>query len=408
MRFAIAQSGGPTCAINASLVGVHLELFANGDDSAHIAPIEVLGVRNGIQGLLEERFVNLNEALQSEDDVDLLRKTPSTALGSCRFRLPAVGQDDSIYQKIQHILEKNNIDTFFYIGGNDSMDTVAKLSAWLSAHNSPVKVIGVPKTIDNDLVCMDHTPGFGSAAKYVAMTIQEIIRDSSVYNVPSVAICEIMGRDAGWLTASTCVLRANGEDAPHLIYLPESDFSISQFLADVREQLAQRNTVICAVSEGVTPPDADCFRSGTNDEFGHAYLSGIGKFLETQVRNELGVKVRSMELNVMQRCSSHLASACDLKEAENVGRYAAKLAMQGRTGRVVTMRRVSDAPYRVEYSDTAADAVANITRKFPSKWISDAGNQISDEAVNYFLPLIQGEVAPVMRNGLPTHFRFAI
>lgn len=407
MRFAIAQSGGPTSAINASLAGVHLELLAMENQFAETTPIEVLGVRNGIQGLIEERFVSLNQALQTPEDIEILKRTPSTALGSCRFRLPDAETDDSLYRKIQNILEKNHIHTFFYIGGNDSMDTVAKLSKWLSAQHSTVQVIGIPKTIDNDLVCMDHTPGFGSAAKYVAMTIQEIIRDSSVYNVPSVAICEIMGRDAGWLTASSCVLRANGEDAPHLIYLPESDFSVAKFLDDVREQLAKRHTVICAVSEGVTPPDADAFRSGANDEFGHAYLSGIGKLLETQVRTHIGVKVRSMELNVMQRCSSHLASASDLQEAEMVGRHAVSLALNGSTGRVVTMQRASNTPYRVEYSDADAISVANITRKFPTEWITENGNQISDAALDYFLPLIQGEVQPIMRNGMPTHFRFA-
>ncbi len=401
MKFAVAQSGGPTCAINASLAGVFSELSAM--DSTH----EIIGVRNGIQGLLEGRFVSLGEALPNDDAIELLRKTPSTALGSCRVRLPKYTEDDSIYRRVQNVLESMEIDTFFYIGGNDSMDTVAKLSEWLTLQNSPVKIIGVPKTIDNDLVCMDHTPGFGSAAKYVALTVQEIIRDSSVYHVPSVAICEIMGRDAGWLTASTCVLRANGEDAPHLIYLPESDFSIEKFLADVREQLKTRRRVICAVSEGVTPPDAGLFRSGANDEFGHAYLSGIGKLLETQVREQIGIKVRSMELNVMQRCSSHIASACDLQEAEAVGRHAAKLANKGLTGCVVTMQRVSDAPYRIEYSDAPAADVANVTRKFPKEWISENGNQVKDDALTYFLPLIQGEVPPTMRNGMPVHFKFA-
>ena len=402
MNFAVAQSGGPTCAINASLVGVYSALT-----EAQAAEHRIFGVRNGIQGLLEERFVDLNDALSDPDSLALLRKTPSTALGSCRYRLPDAAKDESVYRKVQQILEARKIDTFFYIGGNDSMDTVAKLGAWLNAVGSSIKVIGIPKTIDNDLVCMDHTPGFGSAAKYVAMTIQEIIRDSSVYHVPSVAICEIMGRDAGWLTASTCMLRANGEDAPHLIYLPESDFSISKFLADVREQLSIRRRVICAVSEGVTPPDADTFRSGANDEFGHAYLSGIGKLLETQVRREIGVKVRSMELNVMQRCSAHLASACDLQEAEEAGRFAVSLAMQGKNARVVTINRVSDTPYRVTYSDAAAADVANITRKFPQNWISSTGNQVTDDALPYFLPLIQGEVPPAMRNGMPVHFKFA-
>ena len=399
MNFAVAQSGGPTSAINASLAGVFSEALSSRKAN------RILGVRNGIQGLLEERFVNLTDCISTRQQLELLKKTPSTALGSCRFRLPSPEPDDSIYCKVQQVLESHKIDAFLYIGGNDSMDTVAKLSAWLEKKGSSVKVLGVPKTIDNDLICTDHTPGFGSAAKYVAMAVQEIIRDSCVYNVPSVAICEIMGRDAGWLTASTCVLRENHEDAPHLIYLPESDFSIAGFIEDVKKQLAKRKSVICAVSEGVTPTDAGCFRSGTTDEFGHAYLSGIGKLLEEETRKALGVKVRSIELNVMQRCSAHLASACDLQEAEQVGREAVKLALNGKSGRVVTMQRVSDTPYCVAYSDASAAEIANVTRTFPRKWISPDGNQVVDEAIRYFKPLIQGEVLPTMHDGMPVHFR---
>lgn len=407
MNFAIAQSGGPTCAINASLGGIYSGLSAMRTQCDGSREIHIFGVQNGIQGLLEERLVDLDKTLSNPENLALLRKTPSTALGSCRVRLPNAEDAPEMYQKIQTILEKWNIDTFFYIGGNDSMDTVAKLSQWMQDVNSPIKVIGVPKTIDNDLVCMDHTPGFGSAAKYVAMSMQEIIRDSCVYNVPSVAIVEVMGRDAGWLTASTCVLRANDETAPQLIYLPEAEFTIAKFLEDVKAQLAKTKMVVCAVSEGVTPTDAGLFRSGATDEFGHAYLSGIGKLLETQVRSAIGVKVRSIELNVMQRCSAHLASECDLTEAEQVGRYAVQLAMQNKNGRVATIQRESDTPYRVTYGDAAAIEVANVTRSFPKEWIATAGNQICDEAISYFLPLIQGEVLPTMRNGMPQHFKFA-
>ncbi len=407
MKFAVAQSGGPTCAINASLAGVFLaaaeesqRLTANGGEQ-----IQVLGILHGIQGLLAEQFVDLQEVLSDSRQISLLRATPATALGSCRFRLPRAEQDDSVYVKIREIMDKNAIDVLFYIGGNDSMDTVAKLSAWLKAQGSPIRVIGVPKTIDNDLIGTDHTPGFGSAVKYLAMTMSEIIRDCSVYQVQSVLICEIMGRDAGWLTASTCILRANGETAPHFIYLPESDFSVARFLEDVRTALKTHRSVICAVSEGVKPPDADLFRSGANDEFGHAYLSGIGKYLETQVRREIGVKVRSVELNVMQRCSSHIASLTDLNEAEQCGRYAVALAMQGLSGKMVTMQRVSDADYQITYSHIDAAQSANVIRTFPKTWITDAGNQISDDAIGYFLPLIQGDVQPTMQNGMPVHFR---
>ncbi|MDD5946443.1 MAG: 6-phosphofructokinase [Oscillospiraceae bacterium] len=408
MRFAVAQSGGPTCAINASLVGIYKAATEMSNKVHNHTPISVLGVHNGIQGLMDEQFVDLSLVLTSEETVDLLRKTPSTALGSCRFRLPVAEQDDSLYGKIFCVLQKHAIDVLFYIGGNDSMDTVAKLSAWIARQGSDIRIIGVPKTIDNDLVGTDHTPGFGSAAKYVAMTMQEVVRDSSVYRVPSVTICEIMGRDAGWLTASTCLLRANGEEAPHLIYLPEHDFSTVQFIHDVQRKMESHRSVICAVSEGIVMPQSESYRSGASDAFGHAYLSGIGKHLEQLVRQEIGCKVRSIELNVMQRCAAHLASATDLDEAEAAGRYAVELAMEGKSGCMVTLQRDAGSPqYRVTCSHIAAASAANVTRTFPATWINEEGNDVTDEAVDYFLPLIQGEVLPTMRNGMPVHFRLA-
>lgn len=408
MRFAVAQSGGPTCAINASLVGIYKAAVEMSNKVHNRLPISVIGVRNGIQGLMDEQFVDLSCELTSAEMVDLLRKTPSTALGSCRFRLPAVEQDESLYRKVQYVLQKNAIDAFFYIGGNDSMDTVAKLSKWLTEQGSNIRVIGVPKTIDNDLVGTDHTPGFGSAAKYVAMTMQEVVRDSSVYRLPSVTICEIMGRDAGWLTASTCLLRANGEVAPHLIYLPEHEFSTVQFVHDIQKAMENHRSVVVAVSEGITLPHSAAYRSGANDAFGHAYLSGVGKYLEQLVRDEIGCKVRSIELNVMQRCAAHLASATDLDESETVGRYAVELALQGQSGCMVTLQRDTGiASYRITCSHIAASSVANVTRTFPAAWINNEGNDVTEEAIDYFLPLIQGEVLPTMRNGMPEHFRFA-
>lgn len=407
MRFAVAQSGGPTCAINASLLGVYEAAAALRDNLPAGETVEIFGIRHGIQGLLDGLFVDLDKYLADADARELLRRTPATALGSCRYRLPHAQQDDSVYKKIRAILEENRIDALFYIGGNDSMDTVAKLSAWLGETGSPIRVIGVPKTIDNDLAGTDHTPGFGSAVKYLTTTMSEIVRDCAVYNVPSLLICEIMGRDAGWLAASSCLLHVNGEEAPHLIYLPEGDFSVARFLSDVRAALEKHQSVVCAVSEGVSPPDADLFRSGENDAYGHAYLSGIGKYLETQVRREIGCKVRSVELNVMQRCSSHLASETDLNEAAECGRHAVQLAYAGKTGRMVTMvRDESAADYRITYSDMPAADAANFIRTFPKAWITPAGNGVTEEAVGYFLPLIQGEVLPFMRNGMPQHFRF--
>ena len=407
MRIAVAQSGGPTAAINASLVGVYraaMELEAQLREKDPDAAVTVLGVRHGIIGMLEEKLIDLHDYLDKPGALDALTRTPSSALGSCRFRLPKAADDDTLYHKIYAVLKKFDIDVFLYIGGNDSMDTVTKLSAWLSEQGSKIRVIGVPKTIDNDLVGTDHTPGFGSAVKYLAATLLEILCDCSVYQVQSVTICEIMGRDAGWLTASSCILRENGETAPHLIYLPESDFTVAKFLNDVREAMKTHQSVVCAVSEGVRPPDANAFRSGANDEFGHAYLSGIGKYLENQVRKEIGCKVRSVELNIMQRCSAHLASGTDLLEAERCGSHAVKLAVQGETGKMVVMKRTGK--YDISYDCEPASAAANQIRSFPKEWISPEGNQITDEAIGYFLPLIAGEVYPVMQNGMPQHFHF--
>lgn len=403
MNIAIAQSGGPTCAINASLVGV----FKQGLLSKEIDAI--FGSLNGIEGIINDELVNLKGMIKTNEDMELLRQTPSTMLGSCRYKLPDYDDDPAVYEKILHTLTIHRIEIFVYIGGNDSMDTVVKLSAYLKNIQSDIKVIGVPKTIDNDLPVTDHTPGFGSAAKYVAATAQEIIRDSSVYSMPSVTIIEIMGRHSGWLTASSCVLRANGEEAPHLIYLPESQFSSEQFIEDVRKEMAKHKAVIVAVSEGVSlnadDEEISGFQSGAVDNFGHKYLSGVGKYLEKLVKDRIGCKVRSVELNVMQRCSSHICSKTDIDEAERIGRHALKAALDGETGKMMYFRRVSDMPYAVTISMTDAVNIANLEKMFPKEWISPERNQVTDAAISYFLPLIQGEVNIMMKNGIPVHFQ---
>ncbi len=403
MNIAIAQSGGPTCAINASLVGV----FKQGLLTEKIDAI--FGSINGIEGIINDDLLNLKSVIRTNEDMELLRQTPSTMLGSCRYKLPSIEDDKGVYEKILKCFEKHRIKIFIYIGGNDSMDTVVKLSDFLKQEGSDIRVIGVPKTIDNDLPVTDHTPGFGSAAKYVAATVQEIIRDSSVYSIQSVTIVEIMGRHSGWLAASSCMLRANGEEAPHLIYLPESEFSAKQFIEDVRKQMAKHKAVIVAVSEGVTLTDEaegmEDFQSGATDVFGHKYLSGVGKFLERMVAKEIGCKVRSIELNVMQRCSSHICSKTDIDEAERIGRHALRAALDGETGKMMFFRRVSDMPYAVTIEMTDAKNVANLEKKFPQKWIVPEQNQVTDSAVKYFLPLVQGEVNICMRNGMPMHFQ---
>ncbi len=401
MNILIAQSGGPTCAINASLVGVFGQALKTPEIDA------VFGSRCGIEGVIKDELLDLKRVIRTNEDMELLRQTPSTVLGSCRFKLPPLEDDGGvqIYEQIFNTLNKHRIEAFFYIGGNDSMDTVQKLSEYARDTGSGIRFIGVPKTIDNDLPVTDHTPGFGSAAKYVNATVQEIIRDSSVYSIDSVTIIEIMGRHAGWLTASTCVLRANDEIAPHLIYLPESKFSAEKFLEDVRAERAKHMALIVAVSEGVELDCGDDMRSGAVDNFGHKYLSGIGKALETLVRENIGCKVRSIELNVMQRCSSHICSKTDIDEAEAIGAEAVKAAMRGETGVTMVFRRLSDKPYVVTIETADTSLLANKEKFFPKEWINSSANNVSDEAIKYFLPLIQGEVNIAMRNGMPLHFK---
>lgn len=402
MNIVVAQSGGPTCAINASLAGV----FKRGCKSEKID--KIYGSINGINGIIRQNLVDLSDYIKSEEDIKLLINTPSTALGSCRYKLAECEKDETDYKKIVECLKKYDIGMFFYIGGNDSMDTVMKLSAYFSENNIDIKVIGIPKTIDNDLCGTDHSPGFGSAAKYVAATMQEIIRDSRVYSVKSVTIVEIMGRHAGWLTASSCCLRANGEIAPHLIYLPEVHFSTEKFLEDVKRIQSEHDAVIVAVSEGVRTEDgsfaAEEFQSQKSDAFGHQYLSGIGKCLENIVSKELNCKVRSIELNVMQRCSSHIASLTDLCESEEIGEAAVEAALNGKTGRMMCYNRDSNSPYKMHIGDISVFDTANKEQYFPIEWINSEHNNVTDEALEYFLPLVQGETETKMKNGMPVHF----
>lgn len=396
---AVAQSGGPTAAINASLAGVFSGAEANPDID------EIYGAENGIEGILNDKLYNLRNILMDEHDKELLMKTPSTILGSCRFKLKEYEEDEESYLKILDTFYKHNIKAFFYIGGNDSMDTVMKLNRYFTARGVDIKVVGVPKTIDNDVTETDHTPGFGSAAKYVATSLQEIIRDSRVYSIPSVTIVEIMGREAGWLAASSCVLRANGEPAPHMIYLPESEFSLEKYLEDVKQAQLRYKAVIVAVSEGVKC-DIEGYSSELTDAFGHKYLSGIGKYLEKFTQEHIGCKVRSIELNVMQRCSSHIASLTDITEAERIGRAAVTAALdEHKSGVMMAFHRLSNNPYRVEIVSADIAKIANQEKKFPREWINPEGNNVTIDALNYFLPLIQGEPVIEYRNGIPVHFR---
>jgi len=394
----VAQSGGPTAAINASLAGVIKGCL----DSDEIGT--VYGARNGVEGLMDRRMVDLSAIFENDPaKLEALRATPSMYLGSCRRKLKPLEKDSSEYDLILDIFKEYNIGYFFYIGGNDSMDTVGKMSRYVKENRLDVKVVGVPKTVDNDLTITDHTPGFGSAAKYVASSILEMAHDTYIYNTRSVLIVEIMGRDAGWLTASSVLARNDYSDAPHLIYLPEHPFTKEKFVEDLKKQFEQREKVIVAVSEGLRDADGVYLSAETSavDAFGHAMLSGTGKYLENLVADTFGCKVRSIELSVLQRCAAHMASGTDLEEGFQLGVKGVSLALEGKTGEMAIVRRVSDNPYRVEYDSTDVNLIANQEKKVPVEWINKEGNDVTEEMVQYLRPLIQGQPELPMKDGMP-------
>ena len=394
----VAQSGGPTVVINASLAGV-IEAALEAKEIGYI-----YGGKNGIAGILKEEFIDLTERFgDKKEDLELLKLTPSMFLGSCRHKLSGPDAAEEI-AKIFDIFEKYDIGYFFYIGGNDSMDTVDRLSAYAKDHGSDVKIMGVPKTIDNDLMETDHTPGFGSAAKYIATTIREIACDTFIYPVNTVNIVEIMGRNAGWLTAASALARSeDGCPAPHLIYLPEVPFEEETFIQDVKEKVKQYQRVVVAVSEGIKDAKGNYIsaRSDKMDVFGHVQLNGTGKYLESLVTEHVGCKVRSIELNIIQRCASHLASETDLEESVALGAKAVEAALEGQTGKMSVIRRLSDVPYTKEYDTVPVNQVANFEKKIPRSWISEEGNDVKEEMMAYLRPLIQGEVQTKYVNGLP-------
>lgn len=400
----VGQSGGPTAAINATLAGV----IRGVKENVHDGCIRTLyGMRNGVEGLLEERLIDLTAYFDNEEKISLLEHTPAAALGSCRKKLPKVGENDAFYEQMMSVFRKYDIRYFFYIGGNDSMDTVAKLSEYTKNHGYEMVILGVPKTIDNDLVGTDHTPGFGSAAKYIAVTTQEIIRDCAVYRIPAVTIIEIMGRDAGWLTAASAIGRVVNGIEPDLVYLPERTFDMQTFFADVRAALAKHPNVVIAVSEGIRFADGyyvgEGTQTGAKDAFGHAYLAGTGKALELAVKAEIGCKVRSIELNLPQRCASHLASETDLSESVRIGCAAVKAASEGVTREMMTAIRTSDEPYCMEVGHSDVSVIANKIRYVDDAFINDAGNHVTDACCRYLLPLIRGEAVCQYENGLPKH-----
>lgn len=395
----VAQSGGPTVAINASLAGVIDGVMRSGKYATCYGSI------NGILGILNENYLNLTEMIDDEEKLERLKVTPAMYLGSCRHKLPNYKDDDSPYVFIFNQFAKLNIKAFFYIGGNDSMDTVLKLSDYAAKINSDIRIIGIPKTIDNDLCVIDHTPGFGSAAKYIASTMLEVAHDTFIYAVKSVTIVEIMGRDAGWLTASSALARNEYNTAPHLIYLPEVAFDKEQFLNDIREKLKTLNNVIVAVSEGIRDENGDYITASkaVADQFGHQQLSGAGKALEFLVKENIGVKVRSVEVNVLQRCAAHMASATDLNESFTLGNKAVSLAEEGITASMVTLERVSNTPYEVRYDHAPIAGIANEAKSIPREWINETGNDITPALCEYLKPLIQGEVSISYKDGIPVY-----
>lgn len=397
----VGQSGGPTAAINATLAGV----IRGALSCESIGTI--FGMRNGMEGFLRRDLVDLSARFADEKELELLEGTPAAALGSCRKKLPPVKENEDFYKDVFAIFKEFDIRYFFYIGGNDSMDTVAKLSEYSRLCDYDIRVIGVPKTIDNDLVVTDHTPGFGSAAKYIATTMQEILRDCAVYTTKAVTIVEIMGRDAGWLTASSAIGRVVNGASPDLVYLPERAFSLEEFFEDVKAALEKKPNVVVAVSEGIRFADGkyvcEGVSSGAVDVFGHSMLSGTGKALENAVRAEIGCKVRSIELNLPQRCAAHLASDTDLSESVAVGKAAVSAAESGVSRCMMVISRVSDEPYRVEMTHADVSEIANKVKHVPTEFINARGNHVTDACCRYLLPLIKGERNGVYKDGLPVH-----
>ncbi|MCR5543812.1 MAG: 6-phosphofructokinase [Eubacterium sp.] len=396
----VAQSGGPTVAINASLVGV----LAGARKCSEYD--KVYGSVHGIEGVFEENFLDLTDVYtENSPEENMIFSTPSSYLGSCRYKLPHFNDDPETYKKLFNIFDKYDVGAFFYIGGNDSMDTIMKLAEYGKQIGSTIRFGGVPKTVDNDLMDTDHTPGFGSAAKFIATTMLEIAHDTSVYQADTVTIVEIMGRDAGWLTASAALARNSYSSLPQLIYLPEVAFDKDEFIGSIKEILKKTNNILVAISEGIHDADGNYLSASSKaeDKFGHAQLSGTGKVLESLVKAELGIKCRSIELSLPQRCAAHISSLTDLREAAELGEKAVEFAAQGNTGYMSSIIRKPGADYSCEIGMADLTKVANQEKKIPREWINEAGNDVTSELIDYLKPLIQGETNVKWENGLPVY-----
>ena len=398
----VGQSGGPTAVINSSVAGVYAAAKKLGVN-------KVYGMVHGIEGFLQDRICDLDEYLADEAGIELLKRTPSAFLGSCRFKMPKIEGHEDVYEKVFEIMEKHDIECLFYCGGNDSMDTVKMLSDYAAAHGKNQRFVGVPKTIDNDLPITDHCPGYGSAAKYIATSMKEIIRDNASFGAkkPTVCIVEIMGRNAGWLTAAAALSRGSDCEGPDAIYLPEKVFDMDAFMAKVKDLAATKSSVVIAVSEGVHIADGryvcELGKEVAVDAFGHKQMSGTAVMLADKIAAETGLKTRAIEFSTLQRAATHLASLTDINEAFQVGHDAVVAANEGKTGMMITLDRNGDEPYQYGTSAYDIHAIANVERKVPDEWITADGTDLTEDYEKYARPLIMGELMPLYVNGTPRH-----
>ena len=399
----VGQSGGPTSVINASIAGVYKKAKELGYD-------HVYGMVNGIEGFLQDNIIDLDEYLSDDNNYELLKRTPSAFLGSCRYKLPKFEDDPETYKKIFELLEKHEIDSLLYTGGNDSMDTVKMLSDYAKENGKSQTFFGVPKTIDNDLPITDHCPGYGSCAKYIATSLKEIIRDNESFNKSRLTVCivEIMGRHAGWLTAAAALANDGNSSGVDAIYLPEVPFDLDEFMNRIKKLAETKNSIVIAVSEGIQTADGKfvCELGADDravDAFGHKQLSGCAATLCNLVAKETGLKTRAIEFSTLQRAASHIASLTDIDEAEAVGARAVEEVNNGNTGMMVTIKRVSDNPYKTETDIYDIHDIANVEKKIPLEWIDNDNKQMTSEFITYAKPLIMGELTPIFKDGLPQH-----
>ncbi|MDR0518780.1 MAG: 6-phosphofructokinase [Clostridiales Family XIII bacterium] len=401
----IAQSGGPSSAINASIAGAISRAMAAQEIG------KVYGAVNGMQGFLDRKLIDISEQIKSSDDLDMLVHTPAQALGSSRYKIPKGEEGNAVFEQILTILKEYDIGYFFYNGGNDSMDTVCRVANYFKERGEDIKAIGIPKTIDNDLAETDHTPGFGSAARYVAASIAEVYLDTIVYPLPAVTVMEVMGRNAGWLTAASALARDTGVPAPHLIYLPELPFDPNDFIERACGLIKKEGQIVVAVSEGVKYADGTYLADtgAEEDMFGHKTLGGVAAILEALLKEKSGIeglKSRAIMFSTLQRAAAHYASETDLKESYQCGWRAVEAALAGDSGIMITIQRESDDPYLVRYEKGALDNIANAERTVPLEWISDGGTNVSQEMMEYLRPLVRGESSETIVGGLPRFFRF--